>query len=141
MAVHESFHSYVAQVAEVTVAKDGSVRVDRIVAAVDCGVAINPDNVRAQVEGGVGFALSAVLYGEITLKDGQVEQDNFGNYPLLRINEMPRVEVHIVPSAAPPSGIGEPGVPPVAPAIANAILAATGKALTRLPLRTVELTA
>ena len=141
VAVHESFHSYVAQVAEVTVAKDGSVRVDRIVAAVDCGVAINPDNVRAQVEGGVGFALSAVLYGEITLKDGQVEQDNFGNYPLLRINEMPRVEVHIVPSAAPPSGIGEPGVPPVAPAIANAILAATGKALTRLPLRTVELTA
>ncbi len=141
VAVHESFHSYVAQVAEVTVAKDGSVRVDRIVAAVDCGVAINPDNIRAQVEGGVGFALSAVLHGEITLKDGQVEQDNFGNYPLLRINEMPQVEVHIVASAAPPTGIGEPGVPPVAPAVANAILAATGKALTRLPLRTVELAA
>lgn len=141
VAVHESFHSYVAQVAEVTVARDGSVRVDRIVAAVDCGVAINPDNIRAQVEGGVGFALSAVLHGEITLKDGQVEQDNFGTYPLLRINEMPRVEVYIVPSAAPPTGIGEPGVPPVAPAVVNAILAATGKALTRLPLRSAELAA
>ncbi|HNC51688.1 MAG TPA: xanthine dehydrogenase family protein molybdopterin-binding subunit [Accumulibacter sp.] len=141
VAVHESFHSYVAEVAEVTVARDGGVRVDRIVAAVDCGIAINPDNIRAQVEGGVGFALSAVLHGEVTLKEGQVEQDNFGNYPLLRINEMPLVEVYIVPSAAPPTGIGEPGVPPLAPAVVNAILAATGKALTRLPLRTAELAA
>ena len=141
VAVHESFNSYVAQVAEVTVARDGSFTVDRIVSAVDCGTAINPDNIRAQVEGGVGFALSAILYGEITLKDGRVEQDNFGNYPLLRINEMPRVEVHIVPSAAAPSGIGEPGVPPVAPAVANALAAATGRFLTRLPLRSNELAA
>lgn len=141
VAVHESFNSYVAQVAEVTVARDGSFKVDRIVSAVDCGTAINPDNIRAQVEGGVGFALSAILYGEITLKEGRVDQSNFGDYPLLRINEMPRVEVHIVPSAAPPSGIGEPGVPPVAPAVANALAAATGKFLTRLPLRTNELAA
>jgi isoquinoline 1-oxidoreductase beta subunit len=97
VAVHESFHSFVAQVAEVTVAADGSVKVDRIVAAVDCGMAINPDNVRAQVEGSVGFALSAALHGEITLKDGVVEQGNFGEYAPIRINEMPKVEVHIVP--------------------------------------------
>ncbi|HNO87549.1 MAG TPA: molybdopterin-dependent oxidoreductase, partial [Rhodocyclaceae bacterium] len=133
VAVHESFHSFVAQVAEVTVAADGSVKVDRIVAAVDCGVAINPDNVRAQVEGSVAFALSAALHGEITLQEGRVVQSNFHDYAPLRLNEMPRVEVHIVPSAANPTGIGEPGVPPVAPAVANAIAAATGTWLTRLP--------
>jgi len=141
IAVHESFNSVVAQVAEVTVAKDGSVRVDRVVCAVDCGTAINPDNIRAQVEGGVGFALSAVLHGAITLKEGRVEQSNFDGYPVLRINEMPAVEVHIVPSAAPPTGIGEPGVPPVAPAVANAIAAATGKRLHRLPIQSAELAA
>lgn len=141
VAVHESFHSFVAQVAEVTVAADGSVKVDRIVAAVDCGMAINPDNIRAQIEGSVGFALSAALHGEITLKDGVVEQGNFGEYAPIRINEMPRVEVHIVASAEKPTGIGEPGVPPVAPAVANAIAAATGKWLTRMPFRTDELKA
>ena len=141
VAVHESFHSFVAQVAEVTVSADGSVKVDRIVAAVDCGMAINPDNVRAQVEGSVGFALSAALHGEITLKDGVVEQGNFGEYAPIRINEMPKVEVHIVASAEKPTGIGEPGVPPVAPAVANAIAAATGKWLTRMPFRTDELKA
>lgn len=135
VAVHESFHSFVAQVAEVTVAADGSVKVDRIVAAVDCGVAINPDNIRSQVEGSVGFALSAALHGEITLKDGVVEQGNFGEYAPIRINEMPRVEVHLVPSAEKPTGIGEPAVPPVAPAVANAIAAATGKWATRLPFQ------
>ncbi len=135
VAVHESFHSFVAQVAEVTVAADGSVKVDRIVSAVDCGMAINPDNVRAQVEGSVGFALSAALHGEITLKDGVVEQGNFGEYAPIRINEMPQVEVHIVQSAENPTGIGEPGVPPVAPAVANAIAAATGRWLTRLPFQ------
>ena len=135
VAVHESFHSFVAQVAEVTVKADGSVKVDRIVAAVDCGMAINPDNVRAQVEGSVGFALSAALHGEITLKDGVVEQGNFGDYAPIRIDEMPKVEVHIVQSAENPTGIGEPGVPPVAPAVANAIAAATGKWLTRLPFQ------
>ncbi len=141
VAVHESFNSYVAQVAEVTVAKDGSVKVDRIVCAVDCGIAINPDNVRAQVEGAIGFALSAALHGEITLKEGRVEQGNYDGYPPLRIGEMPVVEVHIVPSSAAPSGIGEPGVPPAAPAVANAIAAATGKHLTRMPFNAAELAA
>ncbi|WP_374261560.1 molybdopterin cofactor-binding domain-containing protein [Zoogloea sp.] len=141
VAVHESFRSYVAQVAEVTVAADGSVKVDRIVSAVDCGMAINPDNVRAQVEGSVGFALSAALHGEITLKDGVVEQGNFGEYAPIRINEMPKVEVYIVPSAENPTGIGEPGVPPVAPAVANAIAAATGQWVTRLPFRAEQLKA
>ncbi|NJD36218.1 MAG: xanthine dehydrogenase family protein molybdopterin-binding subunit [Betaproteobacteria bacterium] len=141
VAVHESFHSYVAQVAEVTVAADGSLKVDRVVCAVDCGIAVNPDNVRSQVEGAVGFALSAALYGEITLKDGAVVQGNFDGFPLLRINEMPRVEVHILPSTAKPTGIGEPGVPPLAPAVANAIGAATGKYPGRLPFVTAELRA
>ncbi|MCG2575897.1 xanthine dehydrogenase family protein molybdopterin-binding subunit [Dechloromonas sp. XY25] len=141
VAVHESFNSVVAQVAEVTVSKSGDLRVDRMVCAVDCGTAINPDNIRSQVEGGVGFALSAVLHGEITLKDGIVEQGNFDGYPPLRIGEMPRVEVHIVPSTAAPTGIGEPGVPPVAPAVANAIAAATGKRLHRLPIRSTDLAA
>jgi len=141
IAVHESFNSYVAQVAEVTVKKDGSLKVDRIVAAVDCGTPINPDNIRSQVEGAIGFALSAALHGEITLKDGRVEQGNFDGYPLLRIGDMPVVEVHIVPSTAAPSGIGEPGVPPVAPAVANAIAAATGKRLRKMPFNTAELVA
>jgi isoquinoline 1-oxidoreductase beta subunit len=141
VAVHESFNTYVAQVAEVTVRGDGSLKVDRVVCAVDCGTAINPDNIRAQVEGGVGFALSAALHGRITLKDGQVEQGNFDGFPLLRMSEMPVVEVHIVPSTAAPTGIGEPGVPPLAPAIANAIAAATGKRLRRLPFDSAELAA
>lgn len=136
VAVHESFNSYVAEIAEVTVAKDGSIKVDRVVCAVDCGTAVNPDNVRSQVEGAVGFALTAALYGEITLEGGRVRQANFDSYPLLHINEMPRVEVHIVPSAEAPTGIGEPGVPPLAPAVANAIAAATGKRLRRLPFDT-----
>lgn len=141
VAVHESFNSFVAHVAEVTIKKDGAIRVDRVVSAVDCGTAINPDNIRSQVEGSVGFALSAAMSGEITLKGGRVEQGNFDGYPVLRIGDMPRVEVHIVPSALAPTGIGEPGVPPVAPAVANAIAAVTGKFLTRLPFNTTELVA
>lgn len=141
VAVHESFNSFVAHVAEVTVKKDGSIRVDRVVSAVDCGTAINPDNIRSQVEGSVGFALSAAMSGEITLKGGRVEQGNFDGYPLLRIGDMPKVEVHIVPSTGAPTGIGEPGVPPVAPAVANAIAAATGKFLTRMPFNSAELVA
>lgn len=141
VAVHESFGSFVAQVAEVTVAKDGKLTVDRIVCAVDCGTAINPDNIRSQVEGGVGFALGAALHEEITLKEGRVEQGNFDGFPLLRIGEMPRVEVHIVASNAAPTGIGEPGVPPVAPAVANAIAAATGKRLHRMPFAGTSLAA
>jgi isoquinoline 1-oxidoreductase beta subunit len=139
VAVHESFNTYVAQVAEVTVKPDGSLKVDRIVAAVDCGTAVNPDNIRSQVEGAIGFALGAALHHQITLKDGLVEQGNFDGYPLLRISEMPVVEVHIVPSTAAPSGIGEPGVPPLAPAVANAIAAATGKRLYRMPFNTAQL--
>jgi len=141
IAVHESFGSYVAEVAEVTVNADGSFSVDRVVCAVDCGIVVNPDIVRAQAEGGVGFALSAVLHGAITLKDGAVEQSNFHDYAPIRINEMPKVEVHIVPSAEKPTGIGEPGVPPLAPALANALAAATGKRIRSLPIRTEELKA
>ena len=135
IAVHESFNSYVAQVAEVTLLGGGGFRVDRVVCAVDCGIAINPDVIRAQMEGGIGFGLSAALHGAITLKDGRVEQGNFNDYRPLRINEMPRVEVHIVPSSEKPTGVGEPGVPPIAPAVANALASATGKPLHSLPLR------
>jgi isoquinoline 1-oxidoreductase beta subunit len=134
VAVHESFGTVVAQVAEVTVDKDGKLRVDRVVCAVDCGIAVNPDVIRAQMEGGIGFGLSAALYGKITVKDGVVEQSNFHDYPILRINEMPAIEVHIVPSTAKPSGVGEPGVPVIAPAVANAMAQATGKRVRTLPL-------
>ncbi|WP_407278806.1 xanthine dehydrogenase family protein molybdopterin-binding subunit [Aromatoleum evansii] len=134
VAVHESFNSYVAQVVEVTVADDGSFKVDRVVCAVDCGIAVNPDVIRAQMEGGIGFGLSAALSGAITLKDGVVEQSNFHDYPVLRIDQMPAVEVHIVPSAAKPTGVGEPGVPPIAPALVNALYAATGKRIRTLPI-------
>jgi len=127
IAVAEAFKTFVAQVAEVSVGKDGQVKVDRVVCAVDCGTPINPDIIAAQMEGGIGFGLGAVLYGAITLKDGRVEQNNFNGYRVLRMNEMPKVEVHIVPSAEAPTGVGEPGVAPLGPAVANAIFAATGK--------------
>jgi isoquinoline 1-oxidoreductase beta subunit len=133
IAVCEAFKSYVAQVAEVTVDDAGHVTVDRVVCAVDCGIPINPDVIAAQMEGGIGFGLGAVLYGAITLKDGRVEQDNFNGYRVLRINEMPKVEVHIVPSAEAPTGVGEPGVAPIGPAVANAIFAATGTRVHLLP--------
>jgi isoquinoline 1-oxidoreductase beta subunit len=133
------FGSYVAHVAEVTVAKDGTLRVDRVVVAVDCGQIINPDLVAAQIEGGVVFGLTSALYDEITIQNGQVQQSNFDNYPMLRIADMPKVEVHLLPSHEPPGGIGEPGVPSTAPAVANAIYAATGKRLRRLPFQTQEL--
>jgi isoquinoline 1-oxidoreductase beta subunit len=133
IAVGEAFKTFVAQVAEVTVDDAGRVTVDRVVCAVDCGIPINPDVIAAQMEGGVGFGLGAVLYGAITLKDGRVEQDNFNGYRVLRINEMPKVEVHIVPSAEAPTGVGEPGVAPIGPAVANAIFAATGTRVHLLP--------
>lgn len=133
IAVCEAFKTLVAQVAEVTVDDQGHVTVDRIVCAVDCGTPINPDVIAAQMEGGIGFGLGAVRYGAITLKDGHVEQDNFNGYRVLRMNEMPRVEVHIVPSAEPPTGVGEPGVAPIGAAVANAIFAATGKRTYVLP--------
>jgi isoquinoline 1-oxidoreductase beta subunit len=141
IAAHFCFRSYVAQVAEVAVAADGKVRVERVVCAVDCGTAINPDIVKAQMEGGIAFGLSAVLRSAITLKDGRVEQSNFHDYQVLRINEMPMVEVHIVPSQEAPGGIGEPGVAPLAAAVGNAIFAATGKRVRRLPVRAQDLRA
>jgi isoquinoline 1-oxidoreductase beta subunit len=136
VAVHESFNSYVAQVAEVSVREGGAFSLDRVVIAVDCGVAVNPDVVAAQMEGGMGFGLSAALSSELTLKEGRVQQSNFHDYQVLRMNQMPkRVEVHIVPSAEPPTGVGEPATPVIAPALANALAAATGRRLRRLPLR------
>ena len=112
---------------------DGSVKVDRVVCAVDCGRAINPDVIRAQMEGGIGFGLGGVLYGELTLDKGKVQQSNFHDYRVLRIEEMPKVEVHIVPSTEAPTGVGEPGVPPIGPAVANAVFAATGRRVRNLP--------
>ncbi|AMV49007.1 xanthine dehydrogenase family protein molybdopterin-binding subunit [Paraburkholderia caribensis] len=139
IAVAEAFKTLVAQVAEVSVDKDGKVKVDRVVCAVDCGTAINPDVIAAQIEGGIGFGLGAALYGAITLKDGRVEQNNFDGYRVLRIDAMPKVEVHIVASTQAPTGIGEPGVAPVGPAVANAIFAATGKRVYAMPLSTENL--
>ncbi len=134
IAVAQSFGSYVAEVAEVSIGADGTVKVHRVVAAVDCGMIVNPEIIRRQIEGGIAFGLSAALHGRITLKDGRVEQSNFHDYPVLRMSEMPRVEVHIVASKEPPGGIGEPGTPPIAPAVVNAIFAATGKRLRSLPI-------
>jgi len=133
VAVHKSFGTYVAQVAEVSVATDGKIKVDRVVCAVDCGVAVNPDVIKAQMEGGIGFGLGAVLYGAITLKAGKVEQSNFHDYQVLRIEDMPKVEVYILPSTESPTGVGEPGVPPIGPALSNAVFAATGKRIRTLP--------
>jgi isoquinoline 1-oxidoreductase subunit beta len=138
IATHFSFDSYVAQVVEASVEK-GAVKVHRVVCAVDCGLVINPDTVRAQMEGGIIFGLTAALKTEITLKDGRVEQSNFHDYQMLRMFESPEIEVHIVPSTENPTGVGEPGVPPVAPALANAIFAATGKRVRRLPIRGSDL--
>ncbi|MBI3446942.1 MAG: xanthine dehydrogenase family protein molybdopterin-binding subunit [Magnetospirillum sp.] len=134
LAVHESFHSFVAQVVEISVGAKGEIKVDRVVCAVDCGIAVTPDVIRAQMEGGIAFGLSAALFGEITIRDGRAEQSNFHDYRCLRMDEMPKVEVHILPSEAPPTGVGEPGVPPVAPALCNAIFAATGKRIRKLPV-------
>jgi len=131
-AYHFSFGTRVAMVADVTL-QGATVKVDRVVAAVDCGVAVNPDLVVAQVEGAIGFALSAVLRNQITLTQGAVEQRNFDDYEPTRMREMPKVEVHLVKSEERPSGIGEPGVPPLAPAVGNAVFAAGGKRLRDLP--------
>jgi isoquinoline 1-oxidoreductase beta subunit len=139
IAVAQSFGTYVAEVAEVSVGDDGVPKVHRVVAAVDCGMTVNPEIIRRQIEGAIVYGLSAALYGRITIKDGQVEQGNFHNYPVLRMNEMPEVEVHILPSTEKPGGIGEPGTPPTAPAVVNAIFAATGKRLRSLPIDTSAL--
>jgi len=139
IAVHKSFNSYAAQVAEVEVDAKGGIRVHRVVCAVDCGIVVNPDTVEAQIQGAIVYGLSAALKGAITLKDGRVQQSNFHDFQVLRIDEMPEVEVHIVPSLEPPTGIGEPGLPVIAPAVANAIFAATGKRLRSLPIRAGDL--
>jgi isoquinoline 1-oxidoreductase subunit beta len=139
VSVQFAFGSYLSQVAEVAVAKDGGVRVQRVVCAVDCGMVVNPDTVQAQIEGGIIFGITAALYGQITLKNGRVEQSNFDNYRMLRINEAPVVEVHIIHSAEAPGGIGEPGTAAVFPAVANAIFAATGKRIRKLPVNPSEL--
>jgi len=139
IATHFSFDSYVAQVIEASAGKDGSVRVHRVVCAVDCGRTVNPDIVKAQMEGGIVFGLTAALKTEITLENGRVQQTNFHDYPMLRMFESPQIEVHIVPSEQNPTGVGEPSVPPVAPALTNAIFAATGKRIRRLPIRASDL--
>ena len=121
-------------IAEVSV-EGKKFKVHKVVAAVDCGIAVNPTGIVAQVESAIAFGLSAALSGAITFTDGQVEQSNFHDYAPLRIADMPQVEVHIVPSSAPPSGVGEPGTPPIAPAVANAVFALNGKRLRSLPLK------
>jgi isoquinoline 1-oxidoreductase subunit beta len=134
VSVQFAFATYMAHVAEVEVAKDGTVRVHRVVCAVDCGTVVNPDTVRAQIESAIMFGVTAALYGAITLKDGRVEQSNFHDYRVLRMNEAPVVEVHIVRSAEPPGGMGEGGTSCVVPAVTNAVFAATGQRLRRLPI-------
>jgi isoquinoline 1-oxidoreductase beta subunit len=134
VAVHESFGSYVAQVAEVSLV-NGRIRVHRVVCAIDCGIAVNPATIEAQMESGIAFGLGAALESEITFKDGRVQQSNFDDYKVLRLPDMPQVEVHIVPSRERPGGVGEPGTPPIAPAVANAVAALTGQRLRELPLR------
>ena len=129
-----AFGSYEAQVAEVEVSKNGTVRVRRVVCAVDCGTVVNPDTVQAQIQSGIIFGTTAALYGEITLKKGRVEQSNFDTYQVLRMNEAPAIEVHIVKSEEPPGGMGETGTSAVVPAIANAIFAATGRRLRKMPV-------
>ncbi|MCL4839939.1 MAG: molybdopterin-dependent oxidoreductase, partial [Thermoanaerobaculia bacterium] len=135
LAVHASFGSFVAQVAEVSVSAKGAIRVHRVVAAIDCGPVVNPETIRAQVEGAIVYGLSAALHGQITFAKGRVQQSNFHDYPALRMSEMPEVEVHIVESGERMGGVGEPGLPPIAPAVANAVFAATGQRLRRLPFR------
>jgi isoquinoline 1-oxidoreductase beta subunit len=133
IAVHKSFGSFVAQVAEVSRGEEGLPKVEKVWCAVDCGLPVNPDVIAAQMQSGIGYALSAALFGAIDLDGGKVVQSNFDSYRVLRIQEMPEVEVHIVPSAEQPTGVGEPGVPPLAPAVANAWARLTGQRVQELP--------
>jgi len=133
VAVHASFGSFAAQVAEVSV-EDGRIRVHRVVCAIDCGIAVNPETIAAQMESGIAFGLSAALHSALHIKDGRVQESNYHDYRVLRMNEMPVVEVYIVPSSDAQGGIGEPAVGPIAPAVCNAIFAATGKRIRRLPI-------
>jgi isoquinoline 1-oxidoreductase beta subunit len=135
IALHESFGSTVAQVAEVSVGPDRRIRVHRVVCAVDCGVPVNPNLIAQQMESGIVFGLSAALHGDLAIEDGRVQASNFHDHPVLRLVECPAIETHVVPSAEPPGGVGEPGQPPIAPAVANAVFALTGQRLRRMPLR------
>ena len=139
ISAHACYDSFAAEVAEVSVAADGQVRVHRVVCAVDCGWAVNVESLRAQMEGGIVYGLTAALKGEITLKNGRVQQSHFVNYPMLRMREMPQIEVYVVPSTETPGGGGEPSTPPIASAVVNAIFAATGKRVRRLPIRPEDL--
>jgi len=139
VSVQFAFGTYMAQVAEVEVSKDGAVRVRRVVCAVDCGIVVNPDTVEAQIQSAIIFGITAALYGEITLKDGRVEQTNFDTYQILRMNEAPAIEVHIVQSSEPPGGMGEAGTSAIVPAVTNAIFAATGKRLRKPPIDSTAL--
>ena len=139
IACHACFGSYLATVTEISLGRNGEVRVHKVTSALDCGPIVHPDLITAQVEGAVAFALTATLWGEITLEKGRIRESNFSDYRLLTMAEMPEVEVHILPSSAEQGGIGEPGVPPVAPAVCNAIFAATGKRIRKLPVRQVKL--
>jgi isoquinoline 1-oxidoreductase beta subunit len=135
IAVCESFGSFVAEVAEISLRPDGTPRVHRVVCAVDCGMTVNPGIVRRQVQSAVIYGLSAALHGEITVEGGRIQQKNFDDYPVVRIDEAPAIEVHLVASSAKPTGIGEPGTPPLAPAVGNALFALTGKRIRRLPFK------
>ncbi|MFZ2651397.1 MAG: molybdopterin cofactor-binding domain-containing protein, partial [Burkholderiaceae bacterium] len=135
VALHASFGSVVAQVAEVSLAPDKAIRVHRVVCVVDCGLAVNPNLVTRQMESGIVFGLSAALYGELRIENGQVQQSNFHDYPVLRMHECPLIETDIIASHAHPEGVGEPGTPPIAPAVANAVFALTGQRLRSLPLK------
>ena len=137
VALAESFGTVVAQIVELAI-EGGAPKVRRVVCALDCGIAVNPDNVRAQIEGGIGFGLGAILKSRLTLEKGRVVEGNFDGYEVLRIEEMPKVEVHIVPSTSKPSGVGEPGVPPIGPALANAFHAATRRRIRMLPFNRPE---
>jgi isoquinoline 1-oxidoreductase beta subunit len=138
IAVRKSFESYVAEVAEVSLDDDGQVRVHRVVCAVDCGITVNPWNVVAQMESAIVYGLTATLYSELTVKKGRVQQSNFHDYPVLRMDRMPKIEVHLVKSTEKPTGVGEPGVPPLAAAVANALFALTGKRVRKLPIKMSE---
>jgi isoquinoline 1-oxidoreductase beta subunit len=133
--MYSGWDTYVAEVAEVEVSSSGEMRVHRIVCAVDCGTMVNPDTVKAQTEGGVVFGITGALYGEVTLKNGRVQQSNFSDYRILRMNESPPIEVHLVKNTEKPGGMGEPATAATAPALANAVFAATGKRIRRLPIQ------
>jgi isoquinoline 1-oxidoreductase beta subunit len=135
VALHQSFGAIVAQVAQVSVGDDASIRVERVCCAIDCGFAVNPNVIRQQVESAIVYGLSAALHGEVTIEDGRVVQSNFHDYPALRIDECPVIETAIIDSIEHPEGVGEPGLPPIAPAVANAVFAATGQRLRALPLK------